>query len=155
PRPTAPLAATGVRQASRRAGPNCRRRSPAIFPIAGEIGQQLLQPVSGDRPTWRQRLKRLLCRCEPTLADAAFDKALMPVPGLQRHDLGDGAAAIGDDNGLASCASRTYSLSLFLRIFSPTLRIDTQVASGSFFVNQACCRHYFCHIHIVLLISQY
>src|SRR5262249_12241932 len=34
-----------------------------------------------------------------------------------------------------AAARRTYLLSLFFRIFSPTLRIDTQVAPRSFFVN--------------------
>src|SRR5215831_7209736 len=40
---------TAARRTGRRAEPNCRRRSPAVFSVVVEIDQQLLQRQSGDR----------------------------------------------------------------------------------------------------------
>src|SRR5262249_3152146 len=85
--------------ASARGLPSCRHRSPAVFAIAIEIGQQLLQRQSRDRLTRRRTATSIRSRSKPAFANPAFYKGLVWVP-PRRHDLGDDAAAVGDHDGL-------------------------------------------------------
>src|SRR4029077_8745964 len=132
-RPTASRVATEARRTSRPAEPNYRRRSPAIFSVAIEIGQQLLQRQSGDRLTRRQRLKRPLRWGKPAFANPAFYKGLVLVP-PRRHDLGDDTAAVGDHDGLTFRGQPDVFAQLVLQNLQPDGVHHLRVASRSYFV---------------------
>jgi hypothetical protein len=70
----------------------------------------------------RRQAAPVLCRRQPILADPAFDKTLV-LRLSSRHNLGDGATAVGDDDGVAGGSQRKYSLNLFFKIFRSTLCI--------------------------------
>src|SRR5215472_15344098 len=133
-RPTASRMATAARRTSRLAEPSCRCRSPAIFTVAIEIGQQLLERQSGDRVTRRQRLKWPLRWGDPAFANPAFDKGLVLVP-PRRHDLGDGTAAVGDHDGLTARGQPDIFAQLILQNFQPDGVHHFKVGSRSYFVN--------------------
>src|SRR5438876_751454 len=78
---------------------SCRGRSPAVFSIAVEIGQQLLQCQSWDRLAGRRTATLIRSWGKPAFANPAFYKSLVLVP-PRRHDLGDDTAAVGDHDGL-------------------------------------------------------
>ncbi len=56
------------------------------------------------------------CRREPALADAAFKKALVLLPAM-RHDLGNRATAVSDDDRLAGRSQPNVLAQLVLQNF--------------------------------------
>src|SRR3984893_8407263 len=91
-------AENGFRKATGQARPNCRCKSP-VFAVAIEIGHQLLEGEPRHRLARRGPVGAPYRWPDPPLAHAALDNRLRLSP--RRHDLGDDAITVGDDDRLA------------------------------------------------------
>src|ERR1700746_3327165 len=121
-----------ARKAIGRARPNCRRRS-TVFAVALQVGHQLFEREPWYRFASRRPVFAANCRSDPALANAALDDRLWF--SSRRHDFGDDAAAIGDDDRLARRRQADKFAELVLQDLEPDGVHPHEVASGGYFVN--------------------